>query len=341
MNSFIRLNLLSFALTLIATAAAADVEKASSPIRSFDWAYQSNPEPGNRHWSSPDGISWTETYPSGHAETHEVEAAAQVNGCSGVIVGKSGSPTTKTFIPNPGCPNMVLLLRLGDLAWQPLGEMRSISSGNAAPAPPAGQIADPAFGAIANMLKPPSTPAALTPERIEMARRYLEMMQMKQTFKAFEQLASAQLKSQSESQIKGLTPSQRVIVRKLSADAIQFAEQEYERSATERLENYYAAHLAPAEFEEAFAFYNTPLGRRLVPPFTPMTPDERQEVGRYVLTHPAMQKLTSVQFGALQMILASRQEDQAKIAATIKSHLCQELIRNHLGSPSCSVTHRS
>src|SRR5580658_460541 len=73
----------------VSTTALAQVGKPASPIRSFDWTYQGNPEPGNRHWSSPDGVTWTETYPSGHADVQNVEASATVGGCNGVITVKT------------------------------------------------------------------------------------------------------------------------------------------------------------------------------------------------------------------------------------------------------------
>jgi hypothetical protein len=88
------------------------------------------PEPGNRHWFSRDGVVWTETTPSGHSEVQRVGAAAQVGQCHGVITTKSASPTSQTFIPDPDCPQMVLLFRFANEAWRPLGLMRAISTGS-------------------------------------------------------------------------------------------------------------------------------------------------------------------------------------------------------------------
>jgi hypothetical protein len=113
---------------LAATGALAQDATDASPLRSFDWTYQGAPEPGNRHWSSVDGVTWVETYPSGYTEVQKVGASAQVDGCQGVITTKAYSPTSQTFIPDPGCPSMVLLFRFSDRPWRPLGVMRSIST---------------------------------------------------------------------------------------------------------------------------------------------------------------------------------------------------------------------
>ena len=319
--------------------AAAQATGAASPIRAFDWTYQGASEPGNRHWTSPDGVTWTETYPSGRLEMQKFAAAAEVNGCKGVITLKSASPATQTFIPGPGCPTMTLLLRMGDGAWRPLGDMRSINTAvTAAGSPPDQAQADPMFGALATMLKPPTDPPAkLTPERIALARRYLAMMHLDQSFSAFGQVAVAQLKSQLDSQLKSLAPAQQAIVRKASLDALRLAQEDYEKVATARLETYLAGHISPADFEETFAFYSTPLGSHLLPPFTPMTPDERQEMGRYSIAHPALQRVSGAQFGAMQMALAERQKDQAMMLATFKSHFCDNLEQAHFKSQACTA----
>ena len=113
---------------LFGAAALAQTVIAASPIRSFDWTYKGAEDPGDRHWSSPDGVAWTETYPSGRTQTQKVWAFAQVGGCSGVITKKLDSSNSQTFIPNPGCSPMLLLFRADDGPWRPIGVIRSISS---------------------------------------------------------------------------------------------------------------------------------------------------------------------------------------------------------------------
>jgi len=139
MNRYVR----AIAGCFIGTAAAAassQADVAASPIRSFDFTYQGTPEPGNRHWSSPDGVTWTELWPSGHTYSQRVAGAAQVGGCSGVVTTKPESPQSQTFIPDPGCPSMVLLFRFGDGTWRPIGAMRSVSTQSGAVPPSAARV---------------------------------------------------------------------------------------------------------------------------------------------------------------------------------------------------------
>jgi S1-C subfamily serine protease len=123
---------------LFGAAALAQTVIAASPIRSFDWTYKGAEDPGDRHWSSPDGVAWTETYPSGRTQTQKVWASAQVGGCSGVITKKLDSSNSQTFIPNPGCSPMLLLFRADDGPWRPIGVIRSVSSQSGAIGPPSG-----------------------------------------------------------------------------------------------------------------------------------------------------------------------------------------------------------
>jgi hypothetical protein len=129
---------LGVAISGLTLAARSQVATPASPLRSFDWTYIEPPEPGTRHWSSSDGIVWTETFPSGRTEVQRVGASAEVFGCDGVITTKSYSPTAQTFIPNPGCPAMRLLFRFGDQPWAVVGSMRAPSftlDGDHAPPP--------------------------------------------------------------------------------------------------------------------------------------------------------------------------------------------------------------
>jgi len=105
------------AVGLLIAATASAQQQMASPLASFDFTYRGQPEPGNRHWTSPDGINWTQSYPSGHQVFEKVVGSAQVNGCVGVVTVISDpaaehvSPDAQTFVPNPGCPQMAILFR--------------------------------------------------------------------------------------------------------------------------------------------------------------------------------------------------------------------------------------
>jgi S1-C subfamily serine protease len=135
---------------IVAGAAMAQTETAASQLRSFDWTYRGADGPGDRHWSSPDGVVWTEKgNPNGQTYTQKVVASAQVGGCSGVILLKPEPNRPQTFLPNPGCPAMVVLFRFNEDPWKPLGVMRSIitTTGQFTPPP---QIAATGSGIFVN-----------------------------------------------------------------------------------------------------------------------------------------------------------------------------------------------
>ena len=128
---------------LAAFAASAQQPVAPSPLASFDFTYRAQPEPGNRHWTSPDGINWTEATPSGRLSLEKVVGSAQVNGCSGVVTTYANVPPAQiatagqTFVPNPGCPQTLILYRSGSAGqWRPIGLITATTVRPGAAPPP-------------------------------------------------------------------------------------------------------------------------------------------------------------------------------------------------------------
>jgi hypothetical protein len=90
----------------------------------FDFTYQFQPQPGNRHWArTPDRETWTETYPDGLVTTFPIEFRMDVDGDHGTVV---GSPTFEVFIPDIGSRMMWARFRHERSDWQWLGEMRNV-----------------------------------------------------------------------------------------------------------------------------------------------------------------------------------------------------------------------
>ena len=124
----------------VAAAASAQQQTAVSALTSFDFTYRGQTEPGNRHWTSPDGINWTQTYPSGHQVFERVIGSGQINGCAGVVLALTNpaaenmSPDAQTFLPNPGCPQMAILFRPSSTSqWRMLGALFNVTARPAAP----------------------------------------------------------------------------------------------------------------------------------------------------------------------------------------------------------------
>lgn len=84
-------------------------------------------DPGLRIWEHEVDGTWTEAYPSGFSEKGiEERERANVNGCRGSIVGPADEPEHAVFIPDKGCPGMMVLFRNGpDTAhWNVLAPMQ-------------------------------------------------------------------------------------------------------------------------------------------------------------------------------------------------------------------------
>ena len=86
-------------------------------------------DPGLRIWEREVDGTWTETYPSGFSEKGiEERERTNVSGCRGSIVGPTDEPEHAVFIPDKGCPGMMVLFRNGpDTAhWHALAPMQVV-----------------------------------------------------------------------------------------------------------------------------------------------------------------------------------------------------------------------
>jgi hypothetical protein len=84
-------------------------------------------DPGLRIWEREIDGTWTEAYPSGFSEKGIQERArANVSGCRGSIVGPADEPEHAVFIPDKGCPGMMVLFRNGPETahWHVLAPMQ-------------------------------------------------------------------------------------------------------------------------------------------------------------------------------------------------------------------------
>jgi len=118
------------------TASPVADKSPSSPIFRFNadirmyipGPQQLDPNPGYRHWSSFDRITWRVTYQNGQQDTLTAVSYMKLGPCKGVALAKSGIADLRIFIPNPGCPQMMVRFRIGsDFGWVPLGWMDAVA----------------------------------------------------------------------------------------------------------------------------------------------------------------------------------------------------------------------
>ena len=348
MRAYVRTAASLAALAFCQGVAVAQAPNPASPIRSFDWTYQGTPEPGNRHWSSPDGVTWTETYPSGQAESQKVKAYAQVNGCHGVITLKASSPDLETFIPDPGCPTMALLVHVGDEAWRASGVMRSVIAEPLATVSPSNEVVTTpdADGskfpqALARALTPPAASSLVTPESLAVAKRFVASLDVGEKLHAFGEFGVAQAKTKLAEQLQNQPAARRRVIEAAYLDTVKQVQQRNEEKSLDRMAHYYAGHLSIEDMKTAIAFYTSPLGALVVHPPSPPDAEKNQQIGKALLENPALQKASGAQFGLMKELLATRGQDEAKLLAEIKTGFCQRLAAARIRLSTCEVAARA
>lgn len=104
-----------------------DVPDETDPINAFYASTLANdPEPGRRDWKRLAKDRWEERYPSGFAETFQVRKRIRVGDCPGVRVSKPRAENFEIFIPDRGCPAMVIRYRHNAGAWNYLSQMLDV-----------------------------------------------------------------------------------------------------------------------------------------------------------------------------------------------------------------------
>lgn len=81
-------------------------------------------EGGARYWSWK-GDRWEERYPSGKFDNFIEPNRVTLDGCPGTTAIRSTNHDM-IFIPDKGCPAMIVRWRRGNGAWQYLGQMRDV-----------------------------------------------------------------------------------------------------------------------------------------------------------------------------------------------------------------------
>jgi hypothetical protein len=82
-------------------------------------------DPGLRVFRRQANGTWTNTYPSGFVDTSHEKARIELSGCTGAVVGKESEPEFAIFIPDKGCPGMMLRFRRGNNPWVVFGHMEN------------------------------------------------------------------------------------------------------------------------------------------------------------------------------------------------------------------------
>ncbi len=97
--------------------------------RVIAFTYQTPPQeidPGLRIFRRvPDG-RWTSTYPSGFVDKGRERGRIALDGCNGTVIDKEAEKNFYVFIPDKGCPGMMLRFKRGAGSWVIFGHMENV-----------------------------------------------------------------------------------------------------------------------------------------------------------------------------------------------------------------------
>jgi hypothetical protein len=98
--------------------------------RVIGFTYRTSPQeidPGLRVFKPESDNTWSNTYPSGQVDkVGRIRARIVLQDCIGNVIGKDDEPDFALFIPDKGCPGMMLRWRRGSGQWNLLAPMQNV-----------------------------------------------------------------------------------------------------------------------------------------------------------------------------------------------------------------------
>lgn len=198
-----------------------------------------------------------------------------------------------------------------------------------------------AFSAFGQNLSSPELPPTLpaTPHRLFLMHQYMQAANMPEAAKAFGRLGYDQAKAQFMGTIKALPANRQAIVLAAFDKAFEAADTRRQQKTMAAMADYYATRMTDEELAAVVGFYSQGLGFKIFHDGQHLTPEERQQNGRYMLEHPALTKFAKLNFDYMKHVLATRPADTAAFQADFRVSLCRNLAAARLQSAACLAAH--
>ena len=100
---------------------------------------------------------------------------------------------------------------------------------------------------------------------------------------------------------------------------------------------WFAQRLTNDELQAGIEFLSQDLGVKMAHDAAGLTPSEREAIGRYVMEHPAMVRVTAANAQFSRDALARRPATSARFDAEVKHALCPRLAADKIRLPSCTA----
>ncbi len=135
-----------------------------------------------------------------------------------------------------------------------------------------------------------------------------------------------------QEKLKALPPRQQSLASDAFSNAFRAAQARHVHAAIENMATYYAAHLSEDDLKTLVAWNNDPVTKLMRTDPKSVTPEQRQEAGRYVMAHPEIMKLGMVAAGYTNTEAA---QAQAAFQADFQQQLCNNLATTGVRLSTC------
>jgi hypothetical protein len=169
------------------------------------------------------------------------------------------------------------------------------------------------------------------------ARAYIELLGIPAAASAAAQLRRTQMMAQVTSVGRQLPVAARAALDHDVAAAFDTAAAHYVTDQTVFALVWYAERLTYDELQAGIYFLSQDLGAKMAHNAAGLTPAEREAIGRYVMDHPEMARVTAANGQFSRDALARREATSARFDAEVKRALCPRLAADHIRLPSCTV----
>ena len=169
------------------------------------------------------------------------------------------------------------------------------------------------------------------------ARAYVERLGLPAAAAAAVQLRRTQMMAQATSVGRQLPAAAKAALDRDVAAAFDTAAAHYVTDQVVFATLWYAERLTYDELQAGIEFLSQDLGAKMAHNAAGLTPSEREAIGRYVMDHPAMARVTAANGQFSRDALARRPATSARFDAEVRHALCPRLAADKIRLPSCTA----
>jgi hypothetical protein len=169
------------------------------------------------------------------------------------------------------------------------------------------------------------------------ARAYIERLDFPKAMNAGVQLRRTQVLAQVTSTGSQLPAAAKAALGRDVTAAFDAAATHYMNEQLGFATLWFAQRLTHDELQAGIEFFSQELGEKMATNAAGLTPADREAIGRYVMNHPAMTRVTAANIQFSRDALARRAATAALFDADFKRTLCLRVAADKIELPSCAI----